>query len=179
MTSLKSFLLEDKKLIIIYDQYYGWWRPGDARSHGISTHGIDIDCPKYLILSTRSVDTLGLFYRHNLSEVKAWISNPHILHDELESWWRHQMEAFCALLALCVGNSPVTSEIPSQRPVTWSFGVFFDLRLNIRLSKHSRRRWFDTPSRSSWRHCNGEILWDAFPHPCPPVRRTHHTAQKI
>ena len=40
-----------------------------------------------------------------------------------------------ALLALCVGNSPVTGEFPPQRPVTRSFDVFFDLRLNKRLSK--------------------------------------------
>ena len=53
------------------------------------------------------------------------------------SWWRHQMEAFSALLALCAGNSPVTGEFPSQRPVTRSFDAFFDLRLNKRLSKQS------------------------------------------
>ena len=35
-----------------------------------------------------------------------------------------------ALLALCAGNSPVTGEFPSQRPVTRRFDVFFDLRLN-------------------------------------------------
>ena len=40
--------------------------------------------------------------------------------------------------ALCAGNSPVTGEFPSQRPVTWSFDVFFDLRLNKRLIKHSK-----------------------------------------
>ena len=39
-------------------------------------------------------------------------------------WWRHQMETFSALLALCAGNSPVTGEFPSQRPVTRSFDVF-------------------------------------------------------
>ena len=33
-------------------------------------------------------------------------------------WWRHQMERFSALLALCAGNSPVISESPLQRPVT-------------------------------------------------------------
>ena len=33
--------------------------------------------------------------------------------------------------------------------------MFFYLRLNKRLSKQSWRRWFETPSRSSWRHCNG------------------------
>ena len=52
-------------------------------------------------------------------------------------WWRHQMEIFSALLAICVGNSPVPGEFPTQRPVTRSFDVFFDLRLNKRLSKQS------------------------------------------
>ena len=60
-------------------------------------------------------------------------------------WWRHQMETFSALLAICEGNSPVTNEFPTQRPVTRSFDVFFDLRLNKRLSKPSRRWWFETP----------------------------------
>ena len=39
------------------------------------------------------------------------------------------METFSALPALCAGNSPVAGEFPSQRPVTWSFDVSFDLRL--------------------------------------------------
>ena len=74
--------------------------------------------------------------------------------DEVMSWWCHQMEAFSALLALCAGNSPVIGEFSSQRPVTRSFEGFFDLRLNKRLSKQSRRRWFETPSPSLWRHSN-------------------------
>ena len=49
-------------------------------------------------------------------------------------WWRHQMETFSMLLAICAGNSPVTGEFPAQRPVTQSFDVFFDLCLNKRLS---------------------------------------------
>ena len=69
------------------------------------------------------------------------------------AWWCHQMETFSALLALCAGNSPVTGEFPSQRPVTRRFGVFY-LRLNKRLSKQPRRRWFETTSSSLWRHCN-------------------------
>ena len=60
--------------------------------------------------------------------------------------WRHQMETFSALLALCVVNSSVTGEFPSQRPVTRSFNIFFDLCLNKRLSKQSKRWWFETPS---------------------------------
>ena len=50
-------------------------------------------------------------------------------------WWRHQMETFSALLALCAGNSPVPGEFPSQRSVTRSFVVSFDLRLNKQSSK--------------------------------------------
>ena len=30
------------------------------------------------------------------------------------TWWRHQMETFSALLAICVGNSSVTGEIPAK-----------------------------------------------------------------
>ena len=41
-----------------------------------------------------------------------------------------------ALLAICAGNSPVTGEFPTQRPVTRSFDVFVDLRLNKRLSNN-------------------------------------------
>ena len=47
------------------------------------------------------------------------------------------METFPVLLALCAGNSPVTGEFPSQRPVLRNFDVFFVLRLNKRLSKPS------------------------------------------
>ena len=46
------------------------------------------------------------------------------------AWWRHQMETCSALLAISAGNSPVSGEFPAQRPVTRSFDVFFDLRLN-------------------------------------------------
>ena len=70
------------------------------------------------------------------------------------SWWRHQMETFSALLALCAENSPVPGEFPAQRPVTRSFNVFFDLRLNEQLSKQSQGWWSETPPRSLWRQCN-------------------------
>ena len=86
-------------------------------------------------------------------------SQPTMVKQEMKTWWRHQMETLSALLALCVGNSPVTGEFPSQRPATRSFDVFFDLHLNKRLSKQS---WFEMLSRSSWRHCNDyhiSITW--------------------
>ena len=72
-------------------------------------------------------------------------------------WWRHQVETFSALLALCAGNSLVTGEFPSQRPVTWSFDVSFDLHLNKQLRKQSWRWWLETPSHPLWHHYND--LW--------------------
>ena len=53
-------------------------------------------------------------------------SRIHLISKHLATfpWWRNQMETFSALLALCAGNSPVTGEFPSQRPVTQSFDVF-------------------------------------------------------
>ena len=49
--------------------------------------------------------------------------------------------------------------IPLTMPVTRSFDAFFDLRLNKRQSKQSKRRWFKTPSR----HCN-VIKFSMIPH---------------
>ena len=67
------------------------------------------------------------------------------------------METFSALLAICAGNSPVPSEFHTQRPVARSFDVFFDLRLNKRLSKQSWGWWFETLSCPIWRNCNGSL----------------------
>ena len=47
-----------------------------------------------------------------------------------------------------------TGGFSSQRPATRSFEVFLDLRLNKRLSKESWGWWFETASRSLWRHGN-------------------------
>ena len=41
--------------------------------------------------------------------------------------WRHQMEAFSALLALCAGNSPVTDEFRPQRASGAELSRFFDV----------------------------------------------------
>ena len=62
----------------------------------------------------------------------CWLIISRVLHYSLigngtgnAPWWRHQMETFSALLAICAGNSPVPGEFPTQRPVTRSFDVFF------------------------------------------------------
>ena len=64
------------------------------------------------------------------------------------------MESFFASLAICAGNSPVPGEFPAQRPVTRSFDVFVDVRLNKRLSKQSFGWWCETLPRPLWRQCN-------------------------
>ena len=63
---------------------------------------------------------------------------------------------FC-VTSICAGNSPVPGEFPTQRPVMRSFDVFCDLRLNKRLSKQSRRRWFETPSCPLCRDYSGVL----------------------
>ena len=75
-----------------------------------------------------------------------------------ESWWRHHIDTFFALLAFCAGHSPVTGEFPSQRPVTRSF----DLRLNKRLSKQLWGWWFETPRRYLWRQRNVLLFRQCF-----------------
>ena len=93
--------------------------------------------------------TSGHFNRFELIRIRARIT-----------WWRHQMESFSALLAICAWNSPVPGEFPTQRPVTRSFDIYFDLRPNKRLSKQSWGWWFETKSRPLWRHRN------ELSHPC-------------
>ena len=81
----------------------------------------------------------------------------------------------CKILCVAVGKHMMTSsngnilrvtgplsgeftgpgELPTQRPVARSFDIFFDLHPNKRLSKQSWGWWFETLSRSLWRHRNG------------------------
>ena len=65
----------------------------------------------------------------------------------LTTRWRHQMESFSALLAICAGNSPVPAEFPTQRPVARNCDVLFDLRPNKLLSKQTIAR---------------PVIWDAI-----------------
>ena len=93
---------------------------------------------KYCGLYTRGVNTLSIFW------IVKFITAVNLAMQEGRAlvimvlialpWWRHQMETFSELLALCAGSSLVTGEFPTQRPVIWSFDVFFDLHLNKLLS---------------------------------------------
>ena len=59
---------------------------------------------------------------------------------------------------LC-GEFTGPGEFPTQRPVTRSFDVFLDMRLNKSMSKQWWGWWFETPSWSLWRQCNARLLF--------------------
>ena len=117
-------------------------------------------CPSFKCGLTKPRLKLGMNeYLHPVCYIDVIIYPCPVLGAGLaRSWWLHQMETFSALLALSAGNSPVPGEFPTQRPVTRSSDVFFDLRLNKRLSKQSWDWWSKKPSRPLWRHRNGS-LW--------------------
>ena len=71
-----------------------------------------------------------------------------LIGQRVGSWWRHQIETFSRYWPFVWANHR------AQRPVTRSFDVSFDLRLNKRLRKLSWRWWFEALSRPLWRHCN-------------------------
>ena len=96
---------------------------------------------------TRVICQLGVLFKAKIATIMQcfYISS--------QTWWRHQMETFSALLAICAGNSPVPGEFPTQRPVTRSFDIYFDL------GKQPWAWWFETLSCSLWRHRNGINCW--------------------
>ena len=92
------------------------------------------------------------YYKYKTHEPRTW---------PIAEYWRHMTiymvtssnRNIFIVTGLCEGNSTVTSEFPSQRPVTRSFYVFFDLSLNKRLGKRSWGWWLERPSRSLWSYC--------------------------
>ena len=94
--------------------------------------------------------------------------HPSEIHDSPRSNWRKfeqhddviKWKHFPCYWPYERGILPVTGEFSAQRPVTRSFDVFFDLHLNKQLSKQSWCWWFETLSRSLWRHCNDELSLD-------------------
>ena len=111
--------------------------------------------------STQTHFTKGvLAHTHNLEEILFTLFFYLILQPghrpSVVALWRYQMETLSASLALCGGNPQVIA-FPTERPVTQSSDVFFDLCLNKQLSEQSGSWWFETSSPSLWRHCSGKI----------------------
>ena len=68
----------------------------------------------------RHVASLGHGYFKLCHHVSLWYSLMSIL-----PWWRHQVETFSALLALCAGNSPVPVNSPHKGQ--WRGALVFSL----------------------------------------------------
>ena len=82
----------------------------------------------------------------------------------LISWWRHQMETFSALLAICAENSPVPGEFPAQRPVTRNLFSLICVWINdwvnngeagnlrrYRIHYDVTAMWISGPMQSPWK----------------------------
>ena len=71
------------------------------------------------------------------------------------AWWRHEIETFFRVTGALCGEYTGYRWIPLTKASGAELWCFFDLRQKKkRLSTHSWGWWFETPSRSSWRHCN-------------------------
>ena len=83
--------------------------------------------------------------------VKFTCTRYYLAHDDVIKW-----EHFQRYWPFVRGihRSPVNS----QRPVTRSFDIYIDLRLNERLSKQSWSWWFETQLCPLWRHSNAQWI---------------------
>ena len=92
---------------------------------------------------------------HNWSIAKHNITQRRIncgCHDDVITW-KHFPRYWSFVRG--IHRSPVNSP---QKLVMRSFDVFFDLRLNKRLSQQSWGWCFERLSRSLWRHCNDSYV---------------------
>ena len=94
--------------------------------------------------------------RHIAFALLGFIGNYGSMDSDATPWWRHQMEKFSALLALCAGNLPVTGEFPMKASGA-ELWCFLWSAPWIRLSKQSWGWWFETLSRPLWLHRNAVL----------------------
>ena len=127
------------------------WCQRGAASHHLGVHHLTSVC-LWPVIPTDIHDRIVVVIRaqHPVVAIYIWRAKAKII------MMTPSMEAFFALLAICAGTSPATGEFAAQWPVTRDFDVFFDLRLNNRLSKQSQGWLFETPSCPLWRHCNAD-----------------------
>ena len=176
--------MQTNHYLVVWTFDYSKWQPSNPITLA-SIHGLGPVAMKYIpwkltlnfnakprsLITSQSFNSFywaWQYHCHATSKISRrlgkWkiVNAQRIFHEIEFTWWRHQMETFSALLAICAGNSPVPGEFPTQRPVTRSFDVFFDQRLNKRLNKQSWGWWFDTLSRPLWRHCYEKLFRGIF-----------------
>ena len=122
-----------------------------------------------IILSSHAHGSLCLYLMEFCIKLKEKIrmyalSLSH-LHNEPQiwcKWWYHDDVIKWKHFPRFWPFVRVPGDFPTQRPVMRNFDVFFDLRPNIRLSKHWWGWWFETPSHQLWRHCNAQCKYYWF-----------------
>ena len=138
-TKMSSFWRNFSHCCYLGFQCSQWWKCHQNEDISVSVKQTTADSSQLLIFSvyrlsylelTLTYETQLLFVPGSNSVLYDWCMWASATSYTSWTWWRHQMETFSALLAICVGNSPVLGEFPAQRPVTRSFDVFFDLYLN-------------------------------------------------
>ena len=67
------FTKQDKNLFILHSKCHGCWWLGDARSQGISSHGIDLVHQVKSSLSARRVDDWHLFIQSMMKRIQNLI----------------------------------------------------------------------------------------------------------
>ena len=105
---------------LIRAQINGWVNnrdAGDLRRH-------QAHCDVIVMLIFVRVTSLTLGHScPSVSEIN--LVNMGIIDRRNSSWWRHQMEIFSALLAICAGNSPVPGDSPHKGQ--WRVALMFTL----------------------------------------------------
>ena len=110
----------------------------------------------------------AMYITRNILTIIRYQMNSELLHFKQILWvlyWPNEVIDDILMMTSSNGNifrvtGPLCGEFtglgefPTQRPVTRSFDVFFDMRSNKRLSKQSWGWWFEMPSLSLWRHRN-------------------------
>ena len=140
-----------------------------------SIHLPSVNWPYMLCVTVRmrtcSIDTLMVLILScdwlaiDCNWPQGWRGRPVSLlkcHDDVIKW-----KQFLRYWPFVRGNSLVPGEFPTQRPVTRSFDVFFDLRMNKWLSRQFWGWWFEMLSCPLWCRCNGLPQW--FPLAILPV----------
>ena len=104
-----------------------------------------------------------------------WPSSPWTFRPQCEiSWWRHQMETFSAVLALCAGNSP--GPVNSPHKSKWRGALLFSLIYAW------INGWINNREPGDLRHHRGHydviVMFKTF---CVAEKNTptgHHTTKK-
>ena len=136
----------------------GWAIDRDASELICHRAHYDVTGRKPYILILIDLDILSSYLNLMKVDERIYIQGLNIggSHDDVIKW-KHFPRYWPFVRGIHrspVNSPPIPGEFPIQRPVTRSFDVFFDLRLNKRLSKQSRGWWIETLSRPLWRHCN-------------------------